>query len=310
MIQVENLTKRFGQLLAVDSVSFTLHRGEMMGLLGPNGAGKTTIMRMMTGYLPPTDGRVLIEGMDMYEQPVEVKRKIGYLPEHPPLYYDMTVREYLVFAAQIRGVPKAEIKARVELAAERCGVADKLGRLIGNLSKGNRQRVGLAQAIVHEPEILILDEPTVGLDPKQIIEIRNLIKTLGRERTVILSTHILQEVTAVCNKVAIINNGRLVVCDYMDRLSDRLSGQTTVRLRLMRPERFPLEKVLGLDGVYEVKPEGDNWFKLGMKNEPALKEEISSLVVREGAGLLEMRSEGLSIEDIFLKVVSGQEGQG
>ena len=310
MIQVENLTKRFGQLVAVDSVSFTLERGEMMGLLGPNGAGKTTIMRMMTGYLPPTDGRVLIESMDMYEQPVDVKRKIGYLPEHPPLYNDMTVREYLEFAAQIRGVPKAEIKGRLELAAERCGVADKLCRLIGNLSKGNRQRVGLAQAIVHEPEILILDEPTVGLDPRQIIEIRNLIKTLGRERTVILSTHILQEVTAVCNKVAIINNGRLVVCDYMDRLSDRLSGQTAVKLKLMRPDRFPLEKVMDLEGVYEVRPEGDGWFKLGIKNEPELKEEISSLIVSEGAGLLEMRSEGLSIEDIFLKVVSGQEAQG
>lgn len=307
MIQVQNLTKRFGQLVAVDDVSFTLSKGDTMGLLGPNGAGKTTIMRMMTGYLPPTEGRVLIEGMDMYEQPAEVKRKIGYLPEQPPLYMDMTVREYLEFVAEIKGLPRARIKGAVQKAAEQCGVADKLGRLIGNLSKGNRQRVGLAQALVHEPEILILDEPTVGLDPRQIIEIRNLIKALGRERTVILSTHILQEVTAVCNKVAIINNGRLVVCDYMDRVSDRLSGRTTVKLRLMRPERFPLEKLLGLDGVYEIRPEGEGWFILSMKNELALKEEVSSLVVSEGAGLVEMRSEGMSIEDIFLKVVSGQQ---
>ncbi|RME66440.1 MAG: ATP-binding cassette domain-containing protein [Nitrospirae bacterium] len=307
MIQVQHLTKRFGQLVAVDDVSFTLSKGDTMGLLGPNGAGKTTIMRMMTGYLPPTEGRVLIEGMDMYDQPAEVKRKIGYLPEHPPLYMDMTVREYLEFVAEIKGLPKARLKDAVQKAAEQCGVADKLGRLIGNLSKGNRQRVGLAQALVHEPEILILDEPTVGLDPKQIIEIRNLIKELGRHRTVILSTHILQEVTAVCNKVAIINNGRLVVCDYIDRLSDKLSGKTNLRLRVLRPENFPKDKLQGLDGVFEVKQEGQGWFVLTIRNEVELKEEISRVVVSEGAGLLEMRPETFSVEDIFLKVVSSDE---
>ncbi len=306
MIQVEYLTKRFGQLVAVDSVSFTLKRGEMMGLLGPNGAGKTTIMRMMTGYLPPTDGRVLIEGMDMYEQPVEVKRKIGYLPEHPPLYYDMTVREYLEFAAQIRGVPKREIKGKVELAAERCGVADKLGRLIGNLSKGNRQRVGLAQAIVHEPEILILDEPTVGLDPKQIIEIRNLIKTLGRERTVILSTHILQEVTSICQKVAIINNGRLVALDYLDRLTDTFSNTVTLTIRVRMPEKLDMEKISALDGVKEAVGSGNGSITLKIEKDDALKESIAKEVLRQGAGLVEMKEIKLTLEDIFLKVVSGQ----
>ncbi|RMG01718.1 MAG: ATP-binding cassette domain-containing protein [Nitrospirae bacterium] len=307
MIVLESLTKIFGQHVAVDSVSLRLERGDTLGLLGPNGAGKTTIMRMITGFLPPTDGRVLIMGKEMYDQPLELKRLIGYLPEHPPLYLDMTVREYLEFVSQIKGVQKPSIKKRIEYAAERCGVADKLGRLIGNLSKGNRQRVGLAQAIVHEPEILILDEPTVGLDPKQIIEIRNLIRELGRDRTVILSTHILQEVTAVCNKVAIINNGRLVVCDYIDRLSDKISDQTTLRLRVNWPDNFPEDNILSLDGVLSLKEEGDGWFRLGIKNKPELKENISRVVVSEGAGLIEMRTDTVSIEDIFLKVVSGQE---
>jgi ABC-2 type transport system ATP-binding protein len=306
MIEVLSLTKRFGHHLAVDSVSFSLREGETMGLLGPNGAGKTTIMRMITGYLPPTEGRVLIKGADMYDQPQELKKLIGYLPEHPPLYLDMTVREYLVFAAQIRGVNASVLKEKVERAAELCGIHDKLSRLVGNLSKGYRQRVGLAQALVHEPEILILDEPTVGLDPRQIIEIRNLIGALGRDRTVILSTHILQEVTSICRKVAIINNGRLVAHDYIDKLSDELSGQLTIRLTVRRPDRLDSNKIRALRGVLVMEEEGDGRFKITVEKDPDLKERIASLVVSEGAGLLEMRAETMTLEDIFLRVVAGQ----
>ncbi len=306
MIEVQSLTKRFGHHLAVDSVSFSLRKGETMGLLGPNGAGKTTIMRMITGYLPPTDGRVLIKGAEMYDQPQELKKLIGYLPEHPPLYLDMTVREYLVFAAQIRGVESAGLGHKVERAAELCGIQDKLGRLVGNLSKGYRQRVGLAQALVHEPEILILDEPTVGLDPRQIIEIRNLIGELGRERTVILSTHILQEVTSICRKVAIINNGRLVANDYIDRLSDELSGQITIRLTVRRPDRLDSNKLLSVKGVLEVEEEDAGMYKITVEKDSLLKEKIAELAVSEGAGLIEMRTETMTLEDIFLRVVAGQ----
>ena len=306
MITVESLTKRFGQHLAVDSVSFSLSEGEAMGLLGPNGAGKTTIMRMITGYLPPTDGRVLIKGIEMYDQPYEVKKLIGYLPEHPPLYLDMTVREYLQFVAEIKGLNGPEIKKKVHHTVELCGIADKLGRLIGNLSKGYRQRVGLAQALVHEPEILILDEPTVGLDPRQIIEIRNLIKELGRERTIILSTHILQEVTSVCNKVAIINDGRLVAYDYIKDLSEEVSGYIILRLRVAKPSHLNRQRLRGIEGVIGLKEETDGEFILRVKKDDALKEKIASEVVSQGAGLLEMKTESLTLEDIFLKVVAGK----
>jgi ABC-2 type transport system ATP-binding protein len=307
MIRVENLTKRFGQHLAVDSVSFTLMKGETMGLLGPNGAGKTTIMRMMTGYLPPTDGRVLIEGADIYEQPMELKKKIGYLPEHPPLYLDMTVREFLCFVAEIKGMRRSEIKEKVHRAVELCGIADKLDRLIGNLSKGYRQRVGLAQALVHEPEILILDEPTVGLDPRQIIEIRNLIKELGRERTVILSTHILQEVTSICRKVAIINNGRLVAFDYIENLSSELSGSVVLRLRVARPDRLDKGMIRNMDGVLDFKEESPGSYVFRLDRDDDLRMRIAQIVVSQDAGLLEMRVETMGIEEIFLKVVSGKE---
>jgi ABC-2 type transport system ATP-binding protein len=306
MINVENLTKRYGQHLAVDAVSFTLSRGETMGLLGPNGAGKTTIMRMMTGYLPPTEGRVLIEGTDMYEQPMELKKKIGYLPEHPPLYLDMTVKEYLQFVAEIKGLPGSEIRKKVYHTVELCGIADKLGRLIGNLSKGYRQRVGLAQAIVHEPEILILDEPTVGLDPRQIIEIRNLIKELGRERTIILSTHILQEATSICTKVAIINNGRLVAYDYIADLSEELSGYIILKLRVAKPANLNRQRLREIEGMMELKEEIEGEFVLKIIKDEALKEKIASEVVSQGAGLLEMKIESLTLEDIFLKVVTGK----
>src|SRR5881396_1283063 len=210
MIQVEHLTKRYGPTVAVSDVSFEVQKGEVLGFLGPNGAGKTTTMRVITGYLPPTEGKVSVAGFDVLESPIEAKRRTGYLPENPPVYPDMTVSEYLGFVARIKAVPRAEVKKRVEEVSEKCAVTDVRGRQIGKLSKGYRQRVGLAQALIHNPEVLVLDEPTAGLDPKQIIETRELIKNLAGQHTVVLSTHILPEASKTCQRVVVINAGKIV----------------------------------------------------------------------------------------------------
>jgi ABC-2 type transport system ATP-binding protein len=211
MIEAKDLTKTYGELRAVDGVSFKVDPGEILGFLGPNGAGKTTTMRILTGFLPPTSGQVVVAGYDVQEQPMEVKRRIGYLPETPPLYSDLSVLSYLSFVAKIKGIPKAERQERIDWVLTRCGLSEVRSRLIGNLSKGFRQRVGLAQAIVHKPDVLVLDEPTIGLDPRQIREIRELIRELSKEHTIILSTHILPEVTMICTRAVIINRGRIVL---------------------------------------------------------------------------------------------------
>jgi ABC-2 type transport system ATP-binding protein len=211
MIEAKDLTKTYGELRAVDGVSFKVDPGEILGFLGPNGAGKTTTMRILTGFLPPTSGQVVVAGYDVQEQPMEVKRRIGYLPETPPLYSDLSVLSYLSFVAKIKGIPKAERQGRIDWVLTRCGLSEVRSRLIGNLSKGFRQRVGLAQAIVHKPDVLVLDEPTIGLDPRQIREIRELIRELSKEHTIILSTHILPEVTMICTRAVIINRGRIVL---------------------------------------------------------------------------------------------------
>ena len=304
MIEIRSVTKKYGQHTAVDAVSMSVSAGETMGLLGPNGAGKTTLMRMITGYLPPTGGEVLVAGFDMYEQPDEVKKRVGYLPEHPPVYLDMTVREYLGFAGEIHGLGGAALKEGIEKAAEYCGISDKLGRLTGNLSKGYRQRVGLAQALIHDPEILILDEPTVGLDPRQVIEIRELISGLGRNRTVLLSSHILQEVKAVCTSVAIIHNGRLLVTDRIDSLSERLGQQQNLYLRVARRGRVDMAVLEAVQGVLDVKEIGDGAFELSVAAGRDCREDISKAVVEMDAGLLELRSLSLTLEDIFLKVIT------
>lgn len=223
MIEVENLTKRYGDLVAVRDVSFAAARGEILGFLGPNGAGKTTTMRIITGFLPATSGTVRVANFDIFEQAHEVKRRIGYLPENPPLYNDMTVQSYLAFVARIKGMPRADIPEAEQRAVERCGLTEVRQRVLGQLSKGFRQRVGLAQALIHDPSVLILDEPTIGLDPRQIIEIRSLIRDLSGERTVILSTHILPEVAQLCDKVVIINRGRIAVEDTLERLTAEMS---------------------------------------------------------------------------------------
>src|SRR5579862_6459058 len=219
MIEVKNLTKAYGNFVAVKDVSFKAENGSILGFLGPNGAGKTTTMRIITGYMPATSGTVLIDGLDIFSQSLEARRKIGYLPESPPLYPDMRVEAYLRFVAKLRGVPRARIDSALEQALEVCGLTDMSHRICGQLSKGYRQRVGLAQALIHDPPVLVLDEPTIGLDPRQIIDIRTLIKTLGAKRTVVLSTHILPEVSQVCDKVVIINDGRIVVEDQLANLT-------------------------------------------------------------------------------------------
>jgi ABC-2 type transport system ATP-binding protein len=219
MIEVRNLTKRYGDLTAVDHVTFTAKQGEIVGFLGPNGAGKTTTMRIITGFLPATSGTVKVEGFDIFDDSHEVRKRIGYLPENPPLYLDMTVTAYLEFVGRIKGIPRAALNDAVERAVRRCGLTEVTRRVVGHLSKGFRQRVGLAQAIIHEPSVLVLDEPTIGLDPRQIRDIRSLVRELAGQRTVILSTHILQEVAQICQKVVIINEGRVVVEDQLDQLT-------------------------------------------------------------------------------------------
>lgn len=239
MIEVNNLTKRYGDLVAVDSVSFRVDQGQILGFLGPNGAGKTSTMRMITGFMPPTGGSVRVDGFDTVEDSMEVRRRIGYLPENPPLYPEMSVRDYLRFVARLKGLPRAEVSTAVDRATDICGLDHMQGRLTGHLSKGYRQRVGLAQALIHDPQVLILDEPTIGLDPRQIIDIRKLIRTLGGDRTVILSTHILPEVTQVCERVVIINDGAVATEGTLEDLTqgrsleqvflDAVSGDGTSR---------------------------------------------------------------------------------
>jgi gliding motility-associated transport system ATP-binding protein len=223
MIDVRNLIKRYGDLVAVNGVSFTAQKGEILGFLGPNGAGKTTTMRIITGFLPATGGTVKVAGFDIFDDSHEVRKRIGYLPESPPLYNDMTVTTYLEFVGRIKGIPRARLPAATDRVVQKCGLADVRARVLGHLSKGYRQRVGLAQALIHEPDVLVLDEPTIGLDPRQIIDIRTLIRELAEERTVILSTHILQEVSQLCQKVVIINRGRIVVEDRIETLTRELS---------------------------------------------------------------------------------------
>src|SRR5512135_3479533 len=242
MIKVDGLTKRYTRTVAVDNISFDVERGRIVGFLGPNGAGKTTTMRVLTCFLPPTNGSAEVAGFDVLKQPLEVKRRIGYLPESPPLYPEMEVVEYLRFVAQLKGIPRADIESRVGAVLERCAIGDVRRTLLGKLSKGYRQRVGLAQAIIHNPDVLVLDEPTAGLDPKQINETRDLIKSLGGDHTIILSTHILPEVEQTCEQVIIINKGKLAATDSVQNLTHRLRGAETVSIEVEGREA-------GIDGA-------------------------------------------------------------
>jgi ABC-2 type transport system ATP-binding protein len=288
----------------VDDVSFRVERGEILGFLGPNGAGKTTTMRILTGYMPPTDGKAIVAGYDVFTNPIEAKRRTGYLPETPPLYPDMTVREYLDFVARIKGVPAAERKTRVAAVMQRTHVADMAERHCGKLSKGYKQRVGLAQALIHNPEVLILDEPTAGLDPKQIIETRELIRGLGGDHTIVLSTHILPEVAQTCQRVVIINNGRVVAVDTPENLTARLDGSETmfVDLDAMGADAAPV--LAGIPGVTRVQSSTGGGFEVESERGSDIRREVARTIVNRGWGLLELRPMRMSLEEVFLKVTT------
>ena len=308
MIEVKNLTKRYGPFTAVDDVSFKAERGEILGFLGPNGAGKTTTMRILTGYMPPSDGSALVAGYDVQEKPIEAKRRTGYLPETPPLYPDMTVRDYLDFCARIKGVPRGNRTSRVETVMGRTRIADMARRHCGKLSKGYRQRVGLAQALLHNPEVLILDEPTAGLDPKQIIETRQLIKELGGDHTVILSTHILPEVSQTCHRVVIINKGRVVAVDSPENLTSRLRGSETLYLQvdaLGADATEALQRVPGVTRVHASETRGAfAGFEVESETGRDVRRDLAAAVVTHGWGLLELRPMRMSLEEIFLHLTT------
>jgi gliding motility-associated transport system ATP-binding protein len=308
MIQVEHLTKRYGPTVAVSDVSFEVQKGEVLGFLGPNGAGKTTTMRVITGYLPPTEGKVTVAGFDVLEDSIEAKRRTGYLPESPPIYPDMTVAEYLGFVARIKAVPRAEVKKRVDEVSEKCAVTDVRDRQIGKLSKGYRQRVGLAQALIHNPEVLVLDEPTAGLDPKQIIETRELIKNLAGQHTVVLSTHILPEVSKTCQRVVVINRGQVAAVGTPDDLTHRLQGYETVVVTAEGPAAEMIDKLQRLAGVNLVEPRdaaGERvMLELHAERGKDVRPEVARAVVEAGWKLYEIKTTGLSLEEIFLELTT------
>ena len=308
MIDVQQITKRYGQHTAIDRVTFSVAKGEVLAFLGPNGAGKTTTMRILTCFMPPTEGRATVAGYDCLEQSMDVKRRIGYLPETPPVYQELTVQEYLRFVGRLRGLAGAVLTTAMSREIERLGLGSVQHRLIGNLSRGYRQRVGLAQALIHDPPVLILDEPTVGLDPKQIIEIRELIKSLAGSHSVILSTHILPEATAVCQRVVIISGGRIVAEDTPDRLSTRLRHSEKIALTLTRPPGDVQARLRQVDGVLDVHGNGPaGHFLLESHLGKDIREDIARLAVTNNWGLIELKLISMTLEDVFLKLTRHEE---
>ena len=311
MIEVQHVTKRYGPITAVDDVSFRVEPGQILGFLGPNGAGKTTTMRILTGFTPPTEGKAVVAGYDILEQPIEAKRRTGYLPESPPLYPDMTVREYLTFVARINRIGGGERKERVDAAMARTRIVDVGDRQCAKLSKGYRQRVGLAQALLHNPDVLILDEPTAGLDPRQIIETRELIKGLAGDHTIILSTHILPEVAQTCERVVIINKGRMVAEDTPANLTSRLRGAETTHLEIDAPGTDPIPAIEAVAGVTRVEPaparNGVITMAVHAVEDADVRRELARAVVSNGWGLLEMRPNRVSLEDIFLQLITDED---
>ncbi len=306
MIQVENLTKYYGKRLAVDNISFSVGKGEIVGFLGPNGAGKTTTMRILTGFLAPTQGEVWIAGYDMSKHSLEARRHIGYFPEAIPLYTDMTVRSYLDFSARLRGLEKNRIKTRIEEVVDVCHLEEYADVLIGKLSKGFRQRVGVAQAIIHEPEVLILDEPTIGIDPIQVAMTRQLIKELGKERTILLSTHILPEASMTCERVVIINEGRIVAEDRIENLSSLISGSRRIRLEVKGPVEKITEYLRKVKGIRAVSFQGSHYIVECIEGQDP-REEIMKAIIQGGWILLSLESIEMSLEDIFLKLTTEEE---
>jgi len=309
MIEVKDLVKRYETKNVIENVTFSVKKGEILGFLGPNGAGKTTTMKIITCFMPQTNGTVLVDGLDINKDSLKARQKIGYLPENCPLYPDMTVSEYLRFVAEAKKVSKKEIKEKIKQAMHDSGTEDVSNKLISKLSKGYRQRVGLAQALVNDPEILILDEPTVGLDPKQIIEIRQLIKNMTGKRTVILSTHILPEVSVTCQRVVIINKGKVVAEDTPNNLTEKLGKSSEIYLKVEAPQTEILEKIKLVKGVIDVNSNVlndsliDIIVEVGKENKD-IRKELASTIVRNDWGLLEMYQKDVSLEDIFLELVT------
>jgi len=315
MISVKELSKRYARNTAVDHISFEVEKGQIVGFLGPNGAGKTTTMRMLTCFLPPTAGTAMVAGFDVLEQPLEVKKRIGYLPEAPPLYLEMRTAEYLTFVGKLKGLSGADLRQRVDSVCERCAITDVKNKLLGKLSKGYRQRVGLAQAIIHNPDVLILDEPTAGLDPKQINETRDLIKSLAGDHTIILSTHILPEVEQTCQQVIIINKGKLVATDSVSNLQSRARGAESVLLEVAARNgdvdssivQSRLERVSGVSRVvFKEKRQNRSLFEVENRKGSFVRGDLARAVVESGWDLNEMRPAAVSLEEIFLQLTGEQ----
>ena len=303
MIEVQHVTKQYGPTTAIQDISFTVEEGEIVAFLGPNGAGKTTTMRLLTGYMPPTEGRLRIAGYDCAESPIQVKQRIGYLPESPPLYLELTVHEYLTFVGRLKGLSSEQLTQRKGQVLEQTGLVDVQHRVIGHLSRGYRQRVGLAQAILHDPPVLILDEPTVGLDPNQIIEIRDLIKSLAGTHTIILSTHILSEATALCQRVIIIHQGRIAAVDTPEQLSARLRHSQKLSLTVKKSLSDMEPQLRAIPGVREVcAGPSSNTYIVEASLDSDIQEDLTQFVVKHGLGLLELKSQTFSLEDVFIRL--------
>ena len=304
MIKVSGLTKDYGARRAIDNLSFDAQQGEIVGFLGPNGAGKTTTMRILTGYMPPTDGEALVAGYDVVEESLEVRKRVGYLPETVPLYTDMIVFDYLKFMGELRKIPNLD--ARVDEVLDMVGLSDRADGYIGNLSKGMRQRIGLAQALLHRPEVLILDEPTIGLDPGQVVEVRELIREIGKERTVLLSTHLLNEAQNICDRVLIINKGKIVTEDTTENLQARLIGAERVIIRV-RGEADELAKTIKqVKGVQAVETKQDGSVEFEFVSGKDVRPEVAKKVINSGYDLIELRPLGMSLEEIFLELTGSE----
>ncbi len=310
MIEATGLTHYYGPQPAIQDVNFGVEKGEILGFLGPNGAGKTTTMRILTGFMPPTRGKVTLDGYDVVEQSLQVRRRIGYLPETVPLYTDMTVSSYLKYMGTLRGMPAKNIKRRIGEVVDVCRLGEYHKTIIGKLSKGFRQRVGVAQAILHEPEVLVLDEPTIGIDPIQVVETRRLIQDLGKSQTVVLSSHILPEVSMICERVMIINQGRIVAEDTPSNLAKRLQGVNRLEVEVGGPANEVLAALTKVDGVTEVNhrsAQGREIYTIQALGGQDLRDEISRAVVSSGWSLLSMQTVGMSLEDIFLELTTQEE---